>query len=160
MDSKKLDFGQHISDVHTSQVNEGRVARDLSRPEVDSELRLQPQELPGEPEGRVSGLEIQLQQKENEIQSLKQRLSDLEVSATQARIANETLTYYLERYKRVKDRFLPPGSFRERVCRQIAPRILARRAGDAQPQPRPSQQPRAVRSCSVVGSTTGAEIVI
>src|SRR3981081_4424173 len=141
MDSKKLDFGQHISDVHTSQVNEGRVARDLSRPEVDSELRLQPQEPPGEPEGRVSGLEIQLQQKEKEIQSLQQRLRDLEVSATQARIANETLTFYLERYKRVKDRFLPRGSFRERLCRGIAHRILSGPSGPAQPSVKAARHP-------------------
>ena len=160
MDSKKLDFGQHISDVHTSQVNEGRVARDLSRPEVDSELRLQPQELPGEPEGRVSGLEIQLQQKENEIQSLQQRLRDLEVSATQARIANETLTFYLERYKRVKDRFLPRGSFLERVCRKIAHRILAQPSSPVQPQPRLTTMPIAVAAPRATVRPTEAQIVI
>ncbi|HEX6504799.1 MAG TPA: glycosyltransferase [Terriglobales bacterium] len=75
---------------------------------------------------RVSALENQLRQKESELISLRQRLKDVQASATQARIANQTLTYYLERYKRVKDRFLPPGSFRERICRQLAHRILAR----------------------------------
>jgi len=157
MASNKADLQQDMSHAHTS---EGTPLCDRDRPAEDFRPPSKPQELTMQPEGRLAELETRLLKKENEIHSLRQRLSDLEVSATQARIANETLTYYLERYKRVKDRFLPPGSFRERVCRQIAHRILARRAGAAQPQPRPSQLPRALRSYSVVGSTTGAEIVI
>jgi GT2 family glycosyltransferase len=157
MDSKKIDSRQDLSHV---QASEGPELRELNQPMDDSDPRSQPQEFAGRAEGRVAGLEIQLQQKENQIQSLQQRLSDLEVSATQARIANETLTYYLERYKRVKDRFLPRGSFRERVCRAIAHRILARPSGAAQPQPKPTRLPRALEPLSVAGSRTGAEIVI
>ncbi len=157
MNFKKADLQQDMSHAHTS---EGAEFCDLNRPAVDSRIHSQPEELTPRPEGRLAELKIQLQQKENEIHSLKQRLSDLEGSATQARIANETLTYYLERYKRVKDRFLPPGSFRERVCRQIAHRILAHPSGGAQPQRKSARVPAIIRPGSVAGSTTEAETVV
>src|SRR5258708_1264123 len=157
MDSKKADLQQDASHAHTS---EGAEFCDLNRPAPDYRIDSQPEELTARPEGRLAELNIQLQQKENEIHSLQQQLSDLEVSATQARIANETLTYYLERYKGVKDRFLPPGTLRERVCRRIAHRILARRSGAPQLQPRPSKQPTDLKSYSVAESTIGADIVI
>jgi GT2 family glycosyltransferase/glycosyltransferase involved in cell wall biosynthesis len=157
MDSKQNDLRQDISHAHTS---EGAEVCEPNRPADHSQLRSQPQDIAGRPEGRVAELEIQLQQKENEIHSLQQRLSDLEVSATQARIANETLTFYLERYKRVKDRFLPRGSFRERVCRRIAHRILARPSGTVQTQPIPTPVPRAITPHSAAGRTTEAQFVI
>jgi GT2 family glycosyltransferase/glycosyltransferase involved in cell wall biosynthesis len=128
MDSKKTDSRQDMSHGYPSA---GAEVRDPNRQVDDSELSSRPQQFTGSSE--VAGLEIQLRQKENEIQSLRQRLNDVEVSATQARIANETLTFYLERYKRVKDRFLPRGSFRERLCRGVAHRILSRPSGTAQP---------------------------
>jgi GT2 family glycosyltransferase len=156
MNFKKADLQQDTNHAHTS---EGAEVCEANRQAGDSELHSQPQEFTG-PEGRVPGLQIQLQQRENQIQSLQQRLRDLEASATQARIANETLTYYLERYKRVKDRFLPRGSFRERVCRQIAHRILARPSGAAQSQPKVARAPITLTLKSVAGSRTGAEIVI
>jgi len=156
MDPEKANLQQDMSHAHTS---EGAEFYNLKRPAVDSRSHSHPEELTGQPDGRLAELEIQLQQKENEIHSLQQRLSDLEVSATQSRIANETLTYYLERYKRVKDRFLPPGSFRERVCRQIAHRILARPSGGVQPQPKPTRLPIAFNPHSVAGKTTEAETV-
>jgi GT2 family glycosyltransferase len=157
MASNKADFQQGISHAHTS---EGAPLCDLDRSAEDFLPPSQPHELAMQPEGRLAELETRLLKKENEIQSLRQRLSDVEGSATQARIANETLTYYLERYKRVKDRFLPPGSFRERVCRQIAHRVLARGAGAAQPQPRASQPPKPLRSYSAVENTPGEALVI
>src|SRR5260370_5875716 len=157
MDSKKADLQQDASHAHTS---EGAEFCDLNRPAPDSRIDSQPEELTARPEGRLAELNIQLQQKENEIHSLQQQLSDLEGSATQARIANETLTYYLERYKRVKDRFLPPGSFRERVCRQIANRILARPSGATQPQPKPAPVPTVISFPSVAGSKTEVESVV
>src|SRR5258708_10742211 len=157
MDSKKADLQQDASHAHTS---EGAEFCDLNRPAPDYRIDSQPEELTARPEGRLAELNIQLQQKENEIHSLQQQLSDLEGSATQARIANETLTYYLERYKRVKDRFLPPGSFRERVCRQIAHRILVRPPSGAQPQPTSARVPALIRPGSVARSTTDAETLI
>src|ERR1700730_17984109 len=109
MDSKRVDLQQPVSDARTS---EHAQPCKISRPSEDAELLSQPRERIGRPEDRLAELEIRLQHKENEILSLQQRLSDLQNSATQARIANETLTYYLARYQRVKNRFLPPGSFR------------------------------------------------
>src|SRR5216683_6398485 len=157
MASNKADLQQDMSHAHTL---EGAPLCDRDRPAEDFRPPSKPQEIMTQPEGRLAALEVKLLTKENEINSLRQRLSDLEVSATQARIANETLTYYLERYKRVKDRFLPPGTLRERVCRRIAHRILARRAGAPQLQPRPSKQPTGLKSYSVAESTIGANIVI
>jgi len=157
MNFRKAELQRDTSHAHTS---EGEEMREPSRQAGDSERNSQPQEIAGKPEGRIVGLEIQLQQKENQIQSLQQRLRDLEVSATQARIANETLTFYLERYKRVKDRFLPRGSFRERVCRQIAHRILARPSSPAQSRPNPARAPITLTPQSVEGSRTEAEIVM
>jgi GT2 family glycosyltransferase/glycosyltransferase involved in cell wall biosynthesis len=157
MNFNKAELHQDTSHAHTSE--HAKVCEPDGQPD-DSELHSPPQEFTGRPEGRVAGLEIQLQQRENQVQSLQQRLRDLEVSATQARIANETLTFYLERYKRVKDKFLPRGSFRERVCRQIAHRILARPSSGAQPQPKPSPAPVTITPQSMVGSRTTAEIVI
>jgi GT2 family glycosyltransferase/glycosyltransferase involved in cell wall biosynthesis len=157
MNFRKAELQRDTSHAHTS---EGEGLREPNRQAGDSERNSQPQEITGKPEGRIVGLEIQLQQKENQIQSLQQRLRDLEVSATQARIANETLTFYLERYKRVKDRFLPRGSFRERVCRQIAHRILARPSSPAQSQPKPARAPMTLTPQSVPGSRTEAEIVM
>src|SRR5260370_28472201 len=157
MNFKKADLQHDTSHAHTSEDAE---LREPNHRAGDSEPHSQPQEFIGRQEGRVAGLEIQLRQKENQIQSLQQRLRDLEVSATQARIANETLTYYLERYKRVKDRFLPRGSFRERLCRQIAHRILARPSGPAQQQSKPAPGPIRITRHSVGESRTTADIVI
>jgi GT2 family glycosyltransferase len=157
MGSNEADLQQGMSDIRSS---EGARYHDLGGTAEQSRLQMQPQELTKDPEDRLVELEIQLRKKENEIDSLRQRLSDVEASATQARIANETLTYYLERYKRVKDRFLPPGSFRERVCRQIANRILARPSGAAQPQAKPAPVPTGISRLCVAGSKTEAESVI
>jgi GT2 family glycosyltransferase/glycosyltransferase involved in cell wall biosynthesis len=157
MNFRKAELQRDTSHAHTS---EGEELREPNRQAGDSERNSQPQEITGKPEGRIVGLETQLQQKENQIQSLQQRLRDLEVSATQARIANETLTFYLERYKRVKDRFLPRGSFRERVCRQIAHHILARPSSPAQSRPNPARAPITLTPQSVEGSRTEAEIVM
>jgi GT2 family glycosyltransferase len=146
--------------------NKGNLQQDMTRAQdrdgqaEDFRPPSKPQELMMQPDGRMAALEVKLLTKENEINSLRQRLSDVEASATQARIANETLTYYLERYKRVKDRFLPPGSFRERVCRQIANRILARPSGAAQPQAKPAPVPTVIFSPSVARTKTQAESVI
>jgi GT2 family glycosyltransferase len=157
MASNKPDLQPDMSHSHTS---EGASLCDPDRPAERFRPPSKPQELTMQPEGRLAELEIQLRKKENEIHSLRQRLSDVEGSATQARIANETLTYYLERYKRVKDRFLPPGSLRERACRQIANRILARPAGAAQPQRKPALVPTIIPHPRVAGSKTEAEFVI
>jgi len=146
--------------------NKGNLQQDMTRAQdrdgqaEDFRPPSKPQELMMQPDGRMAALEVKLLTKENEINSLRQRLSDVEASATQARIANETLTYYLERYKRVKDRFLPPGSFRERVCRQIANRILARPSGATRPQPKPAPVPTVISFPSVAGSKTDAESVV
>jgi GT2 family glycosyltransferase/uncharacterized coiled-coil protein SlyX len=153
MDSKKADLQQEISHAY---ISEGTRCCDLSGAAEESRLQSQPKELTQRPEDRLAELEIQLGHKENELLSLQQRLADLQSSATQARIANETLTYYLERYKRVKDRFLPPGSLRERVSRRIAHRILARPAAAAR------LRPKQIRLASDGGEARGrvAEFVI
>src|SRR6266851_4892956 len=156
MASNKADLQQDMSHAHTL---EGAPLCDRDRPAEDFRPPSKPQEIMTQPEGRLAALEAKLLTKENEINSLRQRLSDLEVSATQARIANETLTYYLERYKRVKDRFLPPGTLRERVCRRIAHRILARPSGTVQPQPTPPSLPIALPPHSVAERRTEAQIV-
>ena len=157
MAPNKADLQQDMSHAHAL---EGAPLCNRDRPAEDFRPPSKPQELTMQPEGRLAELQIQLLKKENEIHSLRQRLSDVEGSATQARIANETLTYYLERYKRVKDRFLPPGSLRERACRQIANRILARHAGAAQPQRKPSLVPTINPHPRVAGSKTEAEFVV
>jgi GT2 family glycosyltransferase len=38
--------------------------------------------------------------------------------------ANESLTFYLSRYKRVKEKLLPTGSVRDRICRKVAGRLF------------------------------------
>ena len=153
MDSQKTDLQQDTSNASTS---EHAQVYELSRPTEAAELLSQPQEGIGRSEGRLAELEIRLQHKENEILSLQQRLADLQGSATQARIANETLTFYLERYKRIKDRFLPPGSFRERLLRRIAHRILARPAAAARVRPKQIR----LTPDGVEGRRRGAEIVL
>src|SRR5260370_35267477 len=100
MDSKKVDSQQDISDARTWKHAQ---SCKIGRPTEGAELLSQPQESIERSEGRLSELEIRLQHKENEILSLQQRRNDLKGSATQARIPNETMTYYLERYNRIKD---------------------------------------------------------
>jgi GT2 family glycosyltransferase len=156
MDSNKTD----LQEVGHGRPSQGADLGELNRHLDDSDLRSHPQEFTGSPEGRVASLEVQLQQKENEILSVQRRLSDLEVSATQARIANETLTFYLERYKRVKDRFLPRGSLRERLCRGIAHRILSRPSGAATPPVKPARLPIASTPTAASAGGTGAEVAV
>lgn len=82
-------------------------------------------------EGRhIAVLNSQLQR----TTELEEKLADVQRASSEARAANEALTFYLNRYKRIKDRFLPPGSFRERIGRNVGLRILSRRT-PAKPEP-------------------------
>jgi GT2 family glycosyltransferase/2-polyprenyl-3-methyl-5-hydroxy-6-metoxy-1,4-benzoquinol methylase len=88
-----------------------------------------------EAETQIALLDSQVQQSGSRIRELEEKLADVQRASSEARAANEALTFYLHRYKRIKDRFLPPGSFRERICRQVGLRILSGQTRSAKAQP-------------------------
>jgi GT2 family glycosyltransferase/SAM-dependent methyltransferase len=75
----------------------------------------------------VENVRVKLRQdSEAQAASLHSEIEELRRAATQARTTIESLTFYLNRYKRIKEKFLPPGSSRERLARAVALRFLAR----------------------------------
>ena len=75
----------------------------------------------------IEELRAQLSQKEREAARINEDYSQIKRTAEELRAANEALTFYLNRYKRVKEKILPPGSWRENVVRRLALPLLARR---------------------------------
>ena len=72
----------------------------------------------------IEELRAQLSQKEREAARINEDYSQIKRTAEELRAANEALTFYLNRYKRVKEKILPPGSWRENVVRR-ALRLMA-----------------------------------
>jgi O-antigen biosynthesis protein len=77
-------------------------------------------------EHEVRRLEICLQQAEGKIR-------ERESAITELRARNEMLTAWLTKYKNVKERFLPPGSLRDRIARKLVGSSPAEAAPDAEP---------------------------
>lgn len=70
----------------------------------------------------------ELAEKERQLAELQERFAQVRRTAEELRAANEALTFYLNRYQRIKNKFLPPGSWRENMARRLALPLLARRA--------------------------------
>src|SRR5207244_8076763 len=75
----------------------------------------------------IAELTAKIYEKEPEAARINEDYSQRNRTAEELRAANEALTFYLNRYKRVKEKILPPGSWRENVVRRLAVPLLARR---------------------------------
>ncbi|HEX7959604.1 MAG TPA: glycosyltransferase [Terriglobales bacterium] len=62
----------------------------------------------------------------HELEQLRMKLDSVQRAAREARAENDTLAFYLNRYNRIRDKFLPPGSRRLALCRKFGLPILAR----------------------------------
>ena len=111
-----------------------------------------------ETEDALRQRDTQLRIHEAQINDLQQKLADVAAAAREARSANEMLTFYLNRYKRTKERFLPPGSFREHLWRTFGLRMLS---GETRSRQLRAKSPGAMPNPSSTGPVdTGIRIEI
>src|SRR5690242_15644676 len=85
-----------------------------------------------ETESRRVSAEISLTSKDSELRKLTQRWTDLQLQMTGLFVENQRLRFWLSRYKALKDKFLPHGSFQERIAKWAALTLTHQRATKTQ----------------------------